>query len=373
MNTGRESRREWRRRGRWYPHGRGAGTHHAARGKMFRVFAVAAFVLVTLALCGIVSLAWLLTARLGLEGWRGLVAVMISVAVVLLGAARAFWAMRRVASPLGAVMDAAESVAEGDYATRVVERGPPPLRALARSFNTMTGRLQHADRQRRDLMADLAHELRTPLSVLQGRLEGLLDGVYPLEACQLEQLLDQTKILSRLIEDLRTLALSDAGVLTLQREPMDVIELMSEVLESCEAEANRLSISLQLDAPPNPVTLEVDGVRIKEVLANLLSNALSHTPPGGSVRLALTSAAEAVSLSVTDTGSGMSANDVARMFDRFYKGRDSRGAGLGLAIARNLVRAHGGDIMATSVLGQGTTVKFTLPASARDVTSQLRS
>jgi len=110
------------------------------------------------------------------------------------------------------------------------------------------------------------------------------------------------------------------------------------------------------------ITVEADAVRIKEVLANLLANALSHTPAGGSVRLALTNAADAVSVSVADTGSGMSADDVARMFDRFYKGRNSRGAGLGLAIARNLIGAHGGHIMATSVLGKGTTVKFTLPA-----------
>lgn len=331
---------------------------------MFRLFALAAFVLVFLAITGIVSLAWWLASRMGAHGWPALVAVMVPVALVVLGAARAFWAMRRVASPLGAVMDAAESVAEGDYATRVAERGPPPVRALARSFNTMTERLQHADRQRRDLMADLAHELRTPLSVLQGRIEGLIDGVYPLEPGQLDQLLDQTKILSRLIEDLRTLALSDAGVLTLQREPMDVTDLMKEVVDSFEAEATRLSVSLQLDAPPDPVTVEADAVRIKEVLANLLANALSHTPAGGSVRLALSSAADAVSVSVADTGSGMSADDVARMFDRFYKGRNSRGAGLGLAIARNLVGAHGGHIMATSVLGKGTTVKFTLPAQA---------
>ena len=364
MNTEHDSRCDWQRRGRWHPHDRHGGTHHPARGKMFRLFALAAFVLIFLAITGIVSLAWLLASRMGAHGWPAFVAVMVPVALVVLGAARAFWTMRRVASPLGAVMDAAESVAEGDYATRVAERGPPPLRALARSFNTMTERLQHADRQRRDLMADLAHELRTPLSVLQGRIEGLIDGVYPLEPGQLDQLLDQTKILSRLIEDLRTLALSDAGVLTLQREPMDVTDLMKEVVDSFEAEATRLSVSLQLDAPPDPVTVEADAVRIKEVLANLLANALSHTPAGGSVRLALSSAADAVSVSVADTGSGMSADDVARMFDRFYKGRNSRGAGLGLAIARNLVGAHGGHIMATSALGKGTTVKFTLPAQA---------
>jgi signal transduction histidine kinase len=359
-----ESRCEWQRRDRWYPHIHQPGAHHPARRRMFRIFTLAAFILVLLAISGIVSLATVLTARFGWHGWRGLVAVLISVTVVVLGAARAFWTMRRVASPLGAVMDAAESVADGDYAARVVERGPPPLRALARSFNTMTERLQHADRQRRDLMADLAHELRTPLSVLQGRLEGLLDGVYPLEPGQLAQLLDQTKILSRLIDDLRTLALSEAGVLALQKEPVDMTDLLRDVIESFEADATRLSVSLQLDAPSPAATLDVDHVRIKEVLANLLSNALSHTPPGGNVRLALTNAADSVSISVTDTGSGMTTDEVARIFDRFYKGRNSRGAGLGLAISRNLVRAHGGDIIATSAPGKGTTVTFTLPRNA---------
>jgi two-component system OmpR family sensor kinase/two-component system sensor histidine kinase BaeS len=266
-------------------------------------------------------------------------------------------------------MDAAERVADGDYATRVDERGPPPVRALARSFNTMTGRLQHADRQRRDLMADLAHELRTPLSVLQGRIEGVLDGVYPLETGQLEQLLDQTKILSRLIDDLRTLALSDAGVLALQKEPVDMTELLRDVIESFAAEATRRSVSLELDSPAGPATLLVDAVRIQEVLANLVSNALAHTPSGGSVRLAITSTADTASISVADTGTGMSGDDIARMFDRFHKGRESRGSGLGLAIARNLIRAHGGDIIATSELGRGTIVTCTLPRAAGDADS----
>ncbi|HEX6639057.1 MAG TPA: HAMP domain-containing sensor histidine kinase [Steroidobacteraceae bacterium] len=360
MNTEHEPHCDWRRRGRWYPRDPERG-NHPARGKMFRLFAFAALLLVLLGISGIVSLAWLITSRLGVHGWAGFLSVALAALLVGALAMRALWAMRRVASPLGAVMDAADSVAQGNYATRVAERGPPPIRALARSFNTMTGKLQQADRQRRDLMADLAHELRTPLSVLQGRIEGLIDGVYTVDAEQLEQLLDQTRILSRLIEDLRTLALSDAGALTLQRETMDVKDLLKEVAESFEAEATRRSIDLQLEIPAGPVSMDVDAVRIKEVLANLLSNALSHTPAGGSIRLAVTSESDPVSISITDTGSGMSAEDVARMFERFYKGRDSRGAGLGLAIARNLIRLHGGDIMATSALGKGTTVKFTLP------------
>ncbi|HET9863828.1 MAG TPA: HAMP domain-containing sensor histidine kinase [Steroidobacteraceae bacterium] len=328
---------------------------------MFRVFAIAALLLVVLAISGIVSLAWLLASRLGLHGWAALVSVTFAALLVVVLAVRAFWTMRRVASPLGAVMDAADSVAGGDYTTRVAERGPPPLRALARSFNTMTERLQHADRQRRDLMADLAHELRTPLSVLQGRIEGLIDGVYPPEPAQLEQLLDQTRILARLIEDLRTLALSDAGVLALQKELTDMTELMREVVDSFEAEAARRSISLELEAAPAFATLEVDPVRIKEVLVNLVSNAFAHTPAGGRVRLTLSADANWICMTVADTGAGMSAGEVARMFDRFYKGRHSRGAGLGLAIARNLVRAHDGDVAAQSTPGTGTTVTCRLP------------
>ena len=141
-------------------------------------------------------------------------------------------------------------------------------------------------------------------------------------------------------------------------------DLLRDVIDSFAADAARLSVSLHLDAPSPVATLDVDHVRIKEVLANLLSNALSHTPPGGNVRLALTNAADSVSISVTDTGSGMTTDEVASIFDRFYKGRASRGAGLGLAISRNLVRAHGGDIMASSAPGKGTTVTFTLPRYA---------
>jgi signal transduction histidine kinase len=331
---------------------------------MFQRFAVAAAVLVVLALSGIFSLSWLVTRHLGAQGWQAHGVVVLGILLAVAGAARAFRAMRRFASPLGAVMDAADRVAEGDYATRVDARGPPPMQALARSFNTMTERLQHADQQRRDLMADLAHELRTPLAVLQGRLEGLIDGVYPMEHGQLERLLDQTRILSRLIEDLRILALSDAGVLALEREPTDLAGLLRKVGTSFEAQAARQGVSLHLELPAASLTLHIDAVRIGEVLANLISNALHHTPSGGSVSVKLASSAQQISISVSDTGVGIPAEDVALVFDRFYKGPHSRGSGLGLAIARNLVRAHGGDIVATSEPGKGTTVTFTLPSPA---------
>jgi two-component system, OmpR family, sensor histidine kinase BaeS len=272
-----------------------------------------------------------------------------------------FGAMRRVASPLGAVMDAADRVADGDYGVRVQEYGPPPMRALAHSFNAMTERLQNADRLRRDLMADVAHELRTPLSVLQGRLEGLLDGVYPRDDPQISQLLDETRVLSRLIEDLRTVALSDAGALPLQKEPTELVGLVHDVVRSMHTEAARQSTALQVTTSPENVVIDLDALRIREVLTNLLSNALRHNPSGGAVTVSVRDMADGAAVSVTDTGHGMTPDEIARMFDRFTKGTASRGSGLGLTIARGIAAAHGGDITASSETGRGTTVTLTLP------------
>jgi len=273
-----------------------------------------------------------------------------------------FGAMRPFASPLGAVMDAADRVSEGDYGVRVLEYGPPPMRALTHSFNTMVERLQNADRLRRDLMADVAHELRTPLSVLQGRLEGVLDGVYPRDDPQISQLLDDTHVLARLIEDLRTLALSDAGALQLQPEPTDLVSLVRDVVNSMQIEAARKSVTLNATTSTESVVLDLDALRIREVVTNLLSNALRHTV-AGAVTVSLSSSREAVVLTVSDTGEGMPPQQVARIFDRFYKGSESRGSGLGLAIARGIVTAHGGSISASSQLGRGTSVTLTLPRS----------
>jgi len=273
----------------------------------------------------------------------------------------AFRGMRRIASPLHAVMDAADRVAEGDYAVRVAPYGPPPIRALAHSFNTMTERLQNANRLRRNIMADVAHELRTPLSVLQGRLEGLIDGVYPRDDRQLAELLEETRILSRLVEDLRILALSDAGALPLQKEPTDLVDLVRDVVRRMTPEADKKSVVLSASSSVATFVLDVDPVRIREVLTNIVSNALRHSASGSSVTVSLSEMWENVAIVVRDAGEGMSPEETARIFDRFYKGSASRGSGLGLAIARSIVTAHGGAIRASSELGRGTTVEFTLP------------
>ena len=286
-------------------------------------------------------------------------------------------AMRRVRAPLGDIVEAADRVSEGDYTARASERGPAWMRNIARAFNGMTSKLQTQDQQRRHLMADIAHELRNPLAVLQGRLEGMLDGVYPRDEAQISAVLQETRLLSRLVDDLRTLAHTESGTLALQKEPTDPGVLINEAAVSFSAEAAERKVTLDVQAAPDLPLIDVDPLRIREVLTNLVSNAMRHTHDGGVVtvrgstvrRFDVNEPANQrtsepprfLVVSVADTGSGIPAADLPKIFDRFYKGRASRGSGLGLTIARNLVAAHGGEIRAESVEGKGTTVTVTLP------------
>jgi signal transduction histidine kinase len=346
----------------WPPQSRSRGRGHA-RARFFRRVAAALAALFLLALIGMFWAVRMAADRLGVARPHNAITVLFvlfGAAVVLRGM---FSGMRRFASPLGAVMEAADRVAEGDYSVRVEEYGPPPIRALGRSFNTMTDRLQRADRLRRDLMADIAHELRTPLSVLQGRLEGLRDGVYERDASQIAQLLEETHVLSRLVEDLRTLSLTESGALQLHRERTDIVGLVQDTLRSMHEEADRKAIALGTNADEDETVVELDPVRIREVVTNLVSNALRHTPAGGAVNVSIGHTESSVAVTVSDTGEGMSAEEVNRIFDRFYKGPTSRGSGLGLTIAKAIIIAHAGDITATSEAGKGTAVTFRLPSS----------
>lgn len=287
----------------------------------------------------------------------------LPVILLVVGFALAVRALGRAAVPLGDVMEAAGRVAGGDYGTRVEERGPREVRALAHAFNEMAVQLQKNDEQRRNLLADVTHELRTPLTVIQGNLEGLIDDVYPRDDAHLASILEETRVLSRLIDDLRTLALAEAGALKLQKEPTDLAGLANEAIASFRAQANAAGIQLYAKAPADLPLLEVDPARIREVLENLISNALRFTPGGGEIRVevALDGDARRVAVSVSDNGAGIPPQDLPHIFDRFFKSRDSRGTGLGLAIAKNLVGAHGGEIRAESEAGKGTTIRFTLP------------
>jgi signal transduction histidine kinase len=352
----------WRHaRDRWPSREHRVVTIRRRRAWYFRRLGFAAFVLLLTIITSMFAAGWLFAGGGGRAGAAAALVMMLLLFAVMSVMVLVSGSLRRFASPLHAVMDAADRVAEGDYAVRVQEYGAPPMRALAHSFNTMTERLQNADRLRRNIMADVAHELRTPLSVLQGRLEGLIDGVYPRDDRQLSGLLEETHVLSRLVEDLRTLALSDAGALPLEKEPTNVVDLVKEVVHSLQPATDRKSVLVTVDAADNSAFVELDPVRIREVLTNLLSNALQHTTKGGSVAVSINDKDGRVAVTVRDTGSGMSPQAVARVFDRFYKGEGSRGSGLGLSIAKSLVTAHGGDITASSELGNGTTIVFTLP------------
>jgi signal transduction histidine kinase len=273
-----------------------------------------------------------------------------------------FGVMRRFGSPLGDIVTAADRVGSGDYSARLDEHGSPFLRRVARSFNSMTAQLQSQDQQRRQLMADIAHELRTPLSVIQGRLEGLLDGVYPRDDQRMTELLEDTRVLTRLVDDLRTLANAEAGNLPLRKELTDLAILMHDSAASFATEAREKEIDLRVEERTADLPLlEIDPLRIREVLTNLLANAVRHTGSGGSISLAAAVRDGRVEVTVHDTGSGIPPEELPKIFDRFYKGARSRGSGLGLTIARNLVVAHGGEIVAASEVGCGTMIRFTLP------------
>ena len=283
------------------------------------------------------------------------------VVLLLFGtAARGF---RRFAAPLGDLIDAAESVEAGNYGVRVRARGPRELRSLATAFNSMSGRLESSERERRRLLADVTHELRTPLTIMQGNLEALLDGVYPADPAHLEPILDETRVLSRLVDDLRTLSLAEAGALTLHREPTDVAQLLTDSVASFRTQADAAGVELAIKIDGMLPQAEIDPLRMREVLSNLLSNALRYTPRGGTVRVEASVADGRLRVAVRDSGPGIAADALPHIFDRFYKSDESRGAGLGLAIAKSLVVAHGGEIEATSAPGQGTEMRFTFPVA----------
>ncbi len=274
--------------------------------------------------------------------------------------------VRTITRPIDELVDATRRLSHGDYSVRVTRpRGRPrELAELAAGFNTMAARLEANERQRRSLLADVSHELRTPLAVVRGNVEAIVDGVHPADAEHLGAILDETLILSRLVEDLRTVALSEAGTLPLHREPTDLGLLVEETARAFATMATAGGVTIEVAGPPADLPLlEIDPVRIREVLDNLVANALRYTPPGGTVTISTTLPADRgpVEVEVRDTGPGIPAELVGEVFDRFAKSSESRGSGLGLAIARNLVEAHGGTIAVVGGSGPGTTIRFSLP------------
>jgi len=303
--------------------------------------------------------AWLIGSALG-AGRSAPGAILIGL-LVLLVLAMLGRVVRRLAAPVGDLIDASGRIESGDFSARVREAGPREVRALARAFNAMSARLEETEQQRRSALADVSHELRTPLTVIQGNLEALLDGVYPADPAHLEPILAETRILERLIDDLRTLTLAEAGSLVLHREPTDLGALLNEVAASYRGQFDEAGIDLTVNAANDLTPLDIDPARIREVVSNLLTNALRHTPRDGTVELSAELSDGEAAVTVSDTGSGIPADQLDRVFDRFYRSPDSPGSGLGLSIAKSLVKAHGGTIAASSEAGHGATIRFNLP------------
>jgi signal transduction histidine kinase len=283
--------------------------------------------------------------------------------------------LRRMSRPLDELVDASNKVAEGDYSARVDVRGTPEIRSLLHGFNSMAERLQTNDQHRRNMLADVSHELRTPITVIQGNVEGILDGMYPADEARLKSILEETQILSRLVDDLRTMALAESGSLQLKREPTSLSQLIQEAVTGFDAQAREKAIKLEVSLAVLD-EMSIDPLRIREVLNNILSNALRYTPRGGEIQVNLTEAGlgeerdglsgeavskRAVTVSIHDSGPGIEATDLQHVFDRFYKSSDSGGMGLGLSIAKYIVEAHGGKIWAESEAGSGTIISFSLP------------
>ena len=286
-------------------------------------------------------------------------ALALFVFVVVRGGRR----FQRMAVNLGEIVDAAGRIEAGEYGVQVAERGPRELRTLARAFNAMSTRLAAADRSRRAFVADLTHELRTPLAIIRGQAEGIGDGVYPGDQAHVTPILDAAATLNTLVDALATMTLADVGSLTLKREAVDVPVLVTSSLAAFQSAADAAGVRLIADLEPQLPAIDADPARIRGVLGNLLSNAIRYTPSGGTVTASARRSGERVAFSVRDTGHGISEELRPRIFERFVKGPGSPGSGLGLAIAKDVVGAHGGTIEASSDPGKGTEIRFTLPVA----------
>ena len=283
---------------------------------------------------------------------------------------------RTLAAPLAELAGAGRACGPHDWSRRVSVHGlaqTAEVSEVAHAFNDMADALQKAETQRRNLMADVAHELRTPLTVLQGNLRALLDGVYPLERAEIATLYDETRLLSRLVDDLRQLALAEAGQLPLNLQTVDARALIPAISAKFSTAAEERQIALKSDLPAELPYARADGDRLAQVLQNLLSNALRHTASGGTVTLSAERiAAERgpmLRFGVSDTGEGIAPEDLPHIFDRFYRADRSRphrsgSTGLGLAIAKSFIEAMGGQIGVESRPGQGSYFWFTLPSAA---------
>ena len=276
---------------------------------------------------------------------------------------------RGLTAPLSRLAEAARAIGERDLSQRVDVRGSQEIQDVAKAFNEMAAQLEEAEKLRQSLLADVAHELRTPLSVIQGNLQAILDDVYQLDKSEIAQLYDQTRQLSRLVDDLRELAQAEARQLPLEFETLDFTAIMRDLSNVYYPILESADINLETDFQTKSVPLiQGDRERLVQCLQNLLNNAIRFTPPGGTIRLALSGNRRGLIIKIIDTGIGINPQHIPHIFDRFYRidparSREKGGTGLGLAITRAIIEAHGGNIQAHSEgSGKGSTFNIFIPA-----------
>jgi two-component system sensor histidine kinase BaeS len=367
-----ERGRPWRERPRdrpgWWPDDEpwppvGEFPWRRVRRRFFVRFAIGISLLLALVIGGPLITLGQILAALGLPAPSREFLAAAFVLILILAVAGIAGSARRFAMPFGDLIEAAGRLEAGDYSARVPEyrRGPRELRSLVQAFNAMAARIEDDERQRRTLLADVSHELRTPLAVLQGELEAMIDGVHPTDEAHLSLAVDEIRMLTGLVEDLRTLALAEAGTLALHRETTDLSVLAHEVAASFEALAAQARVLLRVETPDSLPLVELDPLRIRQVIGNLVANALRYAPAGSEILIAAEPGVDRITLSVVDGGPGIAPEVLPHLFDRFARSAESRGSGLGLAIARRLVEAHGGTIRAERPAAGGTAIRFELP------------
>ncbi|HSM24949.1 MAG TPA: ATP-binding protein [Anaerolineaceae bacterium] len=291
--------------------------------------------------------------------WVGLIAVLL---VLLM----AVWQSRSIVRPLRQMADAANRLAKGDYNQTVEVKRNDELGDMALAFNQMANELAQQEEIRRQMMADVAHELRTPLSILRVDLESMEDGLMEVNPENIKNLQSEVAYLSNLVDDLRMLSMADAGDLRIEKTRIELTSLVREMVERQQIAARERSIQLTADYYPKEIFVDADAQRLSQVMVNLLSNAIQHTPKEHEILVRVEKEKQLAIISVTNTGSWVQEDDLERIFDRFYRAepsrtRDNGGSGLGLSIARSLVEAHGGKIWAESVEGKSTSFRFILP------------
>ena len=277
---------------------------------------------------------------------------------------------RSFTRPLDQLAAAARNIGSRNLSQRVDVRGTEEILAVADAFNEMAERLEEAETLRRNLLADVAHELRTPVTVIQGNLRAILDDVYPLEKEEVARLFEQTRLLTSLIDDLRELAQAEASQLSLNLVDVDVAALVKETAVAFQPIAKSQQIELHAELLGRLPTIQADGTRLRQSLHNLVDNALRHTPENGHILLQVEQIGQAVQIQVQDSGQGMNPEQIGHVFDRFYRAdpsrsRESGGAGLGLAIVRAIAKAHGGSVTAVSPgPDKGSTFILALPVTS---------